>query len=364
MSAVPNEIPELGKTSIAPRQNPEFDPLHRSDLSSEDYYVWSRIDGRTTFKDLIGMTGLPLDKAIEVLRRLRGWGALLLPNETPETMRVRAAASTLIRTPRGPSRAETETASPPPPPPAPVELGALHPAERAALDEDGDIPEEERKRIIFLRRLAHAGDYYGLLQVGPEADKKELKRAYFRISKELHPDRYYQRKTGAFGAWVEQVFEIAARAYEVLGDPGERARYDEERAGARRTESPATTAARLYDQAVAAEARGQADEALGLFAQALRADPQPRFYRRAAACALAARRWPVAEEYAKKAAELGPTDPSASRLLAAAYRGQGKLRDAEETLVYALCLPIDNDRLVAELEEDLAEVRKRLASRS
>jgi curved DNA-binding protein CbpA len=361
MGAVPNEIPELGKTSIAPRQNPEFDPLHRADLSSEDYYVWSRVDGRTTFKDLIGMTGLPLDKAIDVLLRLRGWGALLLPNETPESVRARAAAATLVKAPR---RAETESGSPPPPPPPPVDLGPLHPAERAALAEEVDIPEEERKRIIHLRRLANAGDYYGLLGVGTSADTRDLKRAYFRISKELHPDRYYQRKTGSFGAWIEQAFEIAARAYQVLGDAGARARYDEERSGAERRESPPLTAAHMYDQAVAAEARGQLAEALGLFAQATRIDPQPRYFRRAAGCAIAARQWPTAEEYAKKAAELGPTDPSASRILAAAYSGRGKLRDAEETLVYALCLPIDNDRLVAELEEDLAEVRKRLRTRS
>ncbi|HTM21661.1 MAG TPA: DnaJ domain-containing protein [Kofleriaceae bacterium] len=360
MGAVPNEIPELGKTTIAPRQNPEFDPLKRSELSSEDYYVWSRVDGRSTFKDLILMTGLPPAQAIDVLRRLRGWGALLLPNETPDSVRLRAASSTNLKSR---PRAETETASPPPPPPPPVELGALHPAERAALAEEVDIPEEERKRIIHLRRLAHAGDYYGLLGVGPEADKREVKRAYFRISKDLHPDRYYQRKTGSFGAWVEQVFEIAARAYEVLGDPAERATYDEERTGAQRRESPSTTAARLYDQAVAAEARGASGEALALFAQALRVDPQARFFRRAAACAAGARQWPVAEEYARKAAELAPHDPSVQRLLAGALRGQGKFSDAEETLVYALGLKIDNDRLVAELEEDLADVRKRLSTR-
>ena len=84
----------------------------------------------------------------------------------------------------------------------------------------------------------------------------------------------------------------------------------------------------------------------------------------AAACAAGARQWPLAEEYAKKARELQPADPSSARLLAFAYRGQGKLRDAEETLVYALRLKIDNDRLVAELEEDLAEVRKQLSTRS
>lgn len=362
MGAVPNEIPDLGKTSIAPRQNPEFEPLRRPDLSSQDYYVWSRVDGRASFKELILMTGLPPEQAIAVLRRLRGWGALLLPDETPESVRARTAATQLVRP--GPRRASTEPPGPPPPPAPVPDLGPLTALERAALAEQVDIPEEDRRRIMALRRLALVGDYYALLGVAPDADRRELKRAYFRLSKELHPDRYYQRNAGSFKAWSEEVFEIAARAYQLLGDPDERARYDEERAGSRRSDSQPAIAARLHDQAIAAEARGQHVEALGLFAEALRADPQPRFYRRAAACAAGARQWPLAEEYAKKARELQPADPSSARLLAFAYRGQGKLHDAEQTLVYALRLKIDNDRLVAELEEDLAEVRKQLSTRS
>ncbi len=258
----------------------------------------------------------------------------------------------------------TEISAPPPPPMPVPDLGALTEVARGALVEAIDVPEDDRRRIIALRRLALAGDYYGLLGVAADADRKELRRAYFRISKDLHPDRYYQRSTGSFKAWIEQVFEVAARAYEVLSNPHERARYDEERGGSRRNHSPPAMAAQLHDQAIAAEARGQHAEALGLFAEALRADPQPRFYRRAAACAAGARQWPLAEEYARKAKELQPADPSSARLLAFAYRGQGKLRDAEETLVYALRLNIDNDRLVAELEEDLAEVRKQLSTRS
>jgi len=339
MGAIPNEIPELGAASVAPRQNPEWNPLSRNDLGSEDYYVWSRVDGKVSFKDLILMTGMAPARAIEVLRRLRGWGALLLPGETPESVR-------------------------PPPPPPTIELGPLRAGEREALAEQVDIPEEERKNIIAKRRLALTGDYYALLEVPLDADRKELKRAYFRLSKELHPDRYYGKRTGSFGAWLAQVFEVGTRAYQVLGDSESRARYDEERRGGKRSETPATLAARLHDQAVAAEAGGDRNEALRLFASALRADPQARIYRRAAACALAAADWKLAQEYAKKANELQPTDPSVARILARAYKGLGQLGEAEETLVYALCLKIDNDRLVAELEEDLAEVRKQLSGRS
>ena len=68
-----------------------------------------------------------------------------------------------------------------------------------------------------------------------------------------------------------------------------------------------------------------------------------------------------AVEYAKKAHSLSPSDPSAARLLAAAFRAAGKLSDAEEVLVMAMALKSENDVLTAELRNDLAEVRRLLA---
>ncbi|TMQ06536.1 MAG: tetratricopeptide repeat protein [Deltaproteobacteria bacterium] len=87
----------------------------------------------------------------------------------------------------------------------------------------------------------------------------------------------------------------------------------------------------------------------------------PRFLRRAASCALAAGQPRSAVEYAKKAHSLSPADPSAARLLAAAFRAAGKLSDAEEVLVMAMALKSENDVLTSELRNDLAEVRRLLA---
>ena len=98
-----------------------------------------------------------------------------------------------------------------------------------------------------------------------------------------------------------------------------------------------------------------------LFAAAVRVDPQPRFLRRAASCALAAKQPRSALEYAKKAHSLAPADPSAARLLAAAFRATGKLSDAEDVLVMAMALKSENDVLTSELRHDLAEVRRLLA---
>ncbi|MFP3901530.1 MAG: molecular chaperone DnaJ [Acidimicrobiia bacterium] len=65
-----------------------------------------------------------------------------------------------------------------------------------------------------------ATDYYEVLGVAPDANQEDIKRAYRRLARQLHPD------TGHGDPASEARFKEVVRAYEVLSDPEKRRRYD------------------------------------------------------------------------------------------------------------------------------------------
>jgi DnaJ-class molecular chaperone len=64
------------------------------------------------------------------------------------------------------------------------------------------------------------GDYYEILGVGRDANKAEVKTAFRRLARELHPD------VNDHDPEAEEKFKAAAEAYEVLSDPERRRAYD------------------------------------------------------------------------------------------------------------------------------------------
>lgn len=371
-----DEIPGLGMPGERLRHNPAVE-LHRLPLSNEEYFVWTRVDGQTTIHDVILMVGLPRSKTIGILRRLREMGALLREGEQPRPVPAPAAtaapAAPGAAAPRKPAppRPAARAASPPAGPDegpsdddALAALGALTDEERAALDEEVELTRKQRLRVLAMRRQLDA-DHFAVLGVSADTDKRALRRAYFQLSKEFHPDRYYGKHTGSFGPWLARVFERITEAHEVLSDSRRREEYQRRQSGEhpRGSQTRAEHAAELFERACASQAGGRAGEALKLFAAIVRMDEQPRYLSRAARCAIDAGETATAAGYAERAAALDPDNPSIRRVLASAQEAAGDLSAARDTLEAALALKSENDALATGLRADLDRVRARLARR-
>jgi tetratricopeptide (TPR) repeat protein len=415
VSAVPAEIAGIGSTQQKLRVSPSFDPL-KAAVGPQEYFVLSRIDGLQTLREVLVTTGLPVERAIAIVQRLRAIGAVLIPGETvaPVPPVPSAPIQAPLEAPRDAFDAGSQRGKDRPPPAGKLPLpGTPHapatakgsgsmptvhpatgatapalrraanhqpaapqasypepehdltlpdatPSELAALAEDIGLEDRSRRRVLAMLRLADGHDPWALLGVPDGADALHLRRAYFKLSKEIHPDRYFGQRLGSFTDRLPFVFEVMSRAYARLTSPG-RPRGAALVDKAERPQTPQEYAAELFERACQLEVGGDHLDAMKLFAAAVRVAPQPRYLRRAASCALAAGQPRTAVEYAKKAHSLAPSDPSSARLLAAAFRAAGKLSDAEEVLVMAMALKSENDILTSELRHDLAEVRRLLA---
>ncbi|KXZ46304.1 hypothetical protein GPECTOR_45g174 [Gonium pectorale] len=79
-------------------------------------------------------------------------------------------------------------------------------------------------------------DYYGILGLEPDCDEDDIRAAFRRRAKEIHPDVNKEASRGrGGGGWVQgwepgddatQAFVQLSRAYEVLSDPEARRQYD------------------------------------------------------------------------------------------------------------------------------------------
>jgi hypothetical protein len=367
VSGIPAEIAGIGSTNQKLRVSPGFDPL-KAGVGPEEYFLLSRIDGNTQLRSVLLDSGLSVDKAVAIVMRLRSIGALLLPGEaSPPPARPMAPPPAQTTTAKQPVlRTAAGTGSGPSTGGMPfthdLTLPATTPDEMRALAEDVDLDDTERRRILAMARLIEKNDPYLLLGVSGAADPKTLKRAYFLLSKEVHPDRYYGKRLGTFADRLTVVFEATSRAYNRITSGNKRATGSQTAIDSDQPQTPQEYAAELFDRACQLEVGGDALGAMKLFAAAVRVDPQTRYLRRATSCALQAGQPRTAVEYAKKAQMQAPNDVSSARLLASAFRAAGKLSDAEDVLLMAMALKSENDVLTSELRNDLAEVRRQIAA--
>jgi curved DNA-binding protein CbpA len=176
-----------------PRLAPDLDPRDL-ELTPVEGFLLSRIDGSTSWKTLChigGLSPLEVDRALE---RFEAQGVIVVEQ-------------------RGGGRAASRAPRPRPAEPKPE------------VDARLGISVDLQKRILEFERSLER-PYHELLGIERNADAKEIKRAYFQLSREYHPDRYFRRRVGHFGPRLERIFRKVAEAYELLSDPTTRAEIE------------------------------------------------------------------------------------------------------------------------------------------
>jgi DnaJ-like protein len=189
---VPRTFQGLGPDTLVPKMLSAALSLK---LGAEEGFVLSRVDGKLTVGQICLLVPFDPDVTATILQRLARAGAVDIPgSEVPEPL--------VTLTPEaGPTTAGT------------TQIEGL------------ELTGEQARRIDDFFATLDSRDAFELLEVGREADKKEIKRAYFKLSKELHPDRYFGKNIGPYKEKLSKIFQSIKVAYDLLIDDARRTAY-------------------------------------------------------------------------------------------------------------------------------------------
>ena len=211
-------------------------------LTPAEGFVLSRIDGTLSAREVIGLIPLPAEETERSLLALLCTGAI--DQAPPRPVSHRAPAPPRAPVPPAPGPAPGPAPAPPPPVTAPLPP----PAEPAAVSPPPSrTPEDVRRLVLELHADLATRDHFEVLGITPQAGPAELRAAYARLARTLHPDACRDAALGDIDAQREVVFIRVCQAYETLRDPEARASYERDfrRRKPRPTPSSAPTVIRM-----------------------------------------------------------------------------------------------------------------------
>ena len=88
-----------------------------------------------------------------------------------------------------------------------------------------DLDTETCVRLQEFHDRLERMNLFEILGADPDDDLGALRRAYFRRSKQFHPDRFYSRRLGPYKAVLERTFQWCAAAFKFLKDEARREEY-------------------------------------------------------------------------------------------------------------------------------------------
>jgi tetratricopeptide (TPR) repeat protein len=171
-------------------------------LSPEEGFLLSRIDGHTSWTLLRQIGGIAPEEVDRCLEHWLSEGVVVIDDGKPDHGEVSALVAE-----------------------AKPEAGPVDYTSDLRIDSSLDITPELQAQVLEFEASLDKS-YFELLDVPRDADAKQIKRAYFSLSKVYHPDRYFRAKLGDYSMRLERIFRKLVEAYELLSDPNTRAEIE------------------------------------------------------------------------------------------------------------------------------------------
>jgi curved DNA-binding protein CbpA len=185
--------------------------------------------------------------------------------------------------------------------------------------------EEHRERVAGMLREVGGATFYQLLSVGPAASPEQVHEGYERVARLVHPSHAPALGLEGREGVLEVLFERATAAYVTLSHPGKRRDYDREigpagwpegGTGKSRAEENRDRARGYFNRATTFAARDEFHFAIELLREAVRIDPQAKYFVLLGDLQARNRNWlrHATESYAR-ALEIGGPDPQVEEAL-------------------------------------------------
>jgi DnaJ-domain-containing protein 1 len=222
--------------------------------------------------------------------------------------------------------------------------------------------EAERERVEARIAECQGADHYRVLGVDRTADENAVRRAYYKLAKRFHPDKFRKADFEDMLADIESMFAATTEAYNTLTDEKARREYDRqlaERAGVERPPDVDRPAA-ARESYLRARKHLEAEElfdALRLLETACQMDPdKPEYLFYLGQVQTRNPRWrKKAEQSFLKVIEMAPGYTQAYLHLARLYKGGGLARRASEMFEKVLEWEPANEEALAELGRGKSE---------
>ncbi len=190
--------------------SPLPEPPVNNNLLPAEMFLLSRLDQPTSLRDLVAVSGLGEKETLQLVYSLALAGIVQ-----------RQHWNSVLRDQK------------PVPPPRPVSQAAAPPEPPAEREQAREIDLTDVES--FLARVKNAQTHYEVLDVNREVSAESLKKIYYQLARNYHPDRF-RRSHASLVTRLEAAFARIKQAYDTLRDDNLRSNYDTKLAARKKAE--------------------------------------------------------------------------------------------------------------------------------